>query len=212
MDVRVNHKEGWTTKKGEPRRMLKNWCFQSLVLGKTLESHLDCKEIKPVNPKGNQPWVFIGRTDAEAEFPILWPPDVKSQLIGKDPDAGKYWRQEEKGATEDEMVGCHQQLNGHDFEQTSGANQGQGNLHAAVHGVTKSQTWLSDSTTTTYIKGRNWHKVAQERRALQPHTTSWRRLYFLFYFIFNLYIIVLVSPSIKMNPPQVYMCSPSWHL
>ena len=90
------------------------------MVEKTLESPLDCKEIKPVNPKGNQPWIFIGRTDAEAETPILQPPDVKSQLIREDPDAGKDWRQEEKGTTEDEMVGWHHLLNGHEFEQTLG--------------------------------------------------------------------------------------------
>ena len=89
----LDHKEGWAPK---------NWCFPTVVLEKTLESPLNNKEIKPVNPKGNQPWIFIGRVDAEA--PILWPPDVKSQLTGKDPDAGKDWRQEEKGMTEDEMV------------------------------------------------------------------------------------------------------------
>ena len=93
MDV---YAEGW---------VLKNWHFPTVVLEKTLESPLDCKEIKPINPKGNQPWIFIGRTDAEAEAPILWPPDVKSQLILKDPSARKDWRQEEKGTTEDEMVG-----------------------------------------------------------------------------------------------------------
>ena len=86
------------------------------------------KEIKPVNPKGNQPWIFILRTDAEAEAPILWPPDEKSWLIGEDPDAGKDWGQEEKGATEDEMVGWHHQLNGHEFEQTLGDGEGQGSL------------------------------------------------------------------------------------
>ena len=91
----VDHKESWAPK---------NWCFWTVVLEKTLESPLDCKEIKPVNPKGNQSWVFIGRTDAEAEALKLWPPDVKSWLIGKDPDAGKDWRQGEKGMTEDEMV------------------------------------------------------------------------------------------------------------
>ena len=95
---------------------LKNWCFWTVVLEKTLESSLDCKEIQPVHPKGNQSWIFIGRTDAEAEVPILWPPDVKSWLIWKDPDAGKDWRREEKGTTEDEMVGWHHWLNGHEFE------------------------------------------------------------------------------------------------
>ena len=93
----------------------KNWCFWTVVLQKTLESPLDCKEIQIVHPKGNQSWIFIGRTDAEAEAPILWPPDVKNWLIGKDADAGKDWRQEEKGMTEDEIVGWHHQLNGHEF-------------------------------------------------------------------------------------------------
>ena len=99
-----------------------------VVLEKTLESPLDSKEIKPVNPKGNQPWIFIGRTDAEAEAPILWSPDVKSQPIGKDPDAGKDWGQEEKGVIEDEMVGWHHWLSGHEFEQTLGDSEGQGSL------------------------------------------------------------------------------------
>ena len=103
----LDHKEGW---------VLKNWCFWTVVLEKTLERPLDCREIKPVNPKRNQSWIFIGRTDAEAETPILWPPDVKNWLIRKDPDAGKDWRQEEKGSTEDEMVGWHHQLNGHESE------------------------------------------------------------------------------------------------
>ena len=94
----------------------KNWCFWTVVLEKTLESPLDCKEIKPVHPKGNQSWIFTGRTDAEAEIPILWPPDGKNQLIGKNPDAGKDWRQEEKGMTEDETVGWHHWLNGHEFK------------------------------------------------------------------------------------------------
>ena len=115
----LDHKEGWE---------MKNWCFWIVVLEKTLESPLDSKEIKPVNPKGNQPWMFIGRTDAEAEDLILWPPDANSQLIGKDPDAGKDWGQEEKGVTEDEMVRWHHQLTGHKFEQTTGDSEGQGSL------------------------------------------------------------------------------------
>ena len=93
----------------------KNWCFWTVVLEKSLQSPLDCKEIQPVHPKVNQPWVFIGRTDVEAETPVLWLPETKSWLIWKDPDAGKDWRQEEKGTTEDEMVGWHQRLNGHGF-------------------------------------------------------------------------------------------------
>ena len=102
----LDYKESWVQK---------NWCFWTVVLEKTLESPLDCKEIQPVHPKGNQSWILIGRTDAKAEAPILWSPDVKSWLIWEDPDAGKDWGQEEKGMTEDEMVGWHHQLNGHEF-------------------------------------------------------------------------------------------------
>ena len=105
----------------------KNWCFWTVVLEKTLESPMDCKEIQPVHSKGDQSWIFIGRTDAEAEAQILWPPDVKSQLIGKAPDSGKDWRQE-KGVTEDEMVGWHCWLDGHELEQAPGSSEGQGNL------------------------------------------------------------------------------------
>ena len=94
----------------------KNWCFWAVVLEKTLESPLDCKEIQPVHPKGDQSWVFTGRTDAEAEAPILWLPHAKSWLTGKAPDAGKDWGEEEKGTTEDEMAGWHHRLNGHEFE------------------------------------------------------------------------------------------------
>ena len=94
----------------------KNWCFWTMMLKKTLKSPLECMEIKPVHIKGNQSWIFIGRTEAEAETPVLWPPGAKSQLIRKDPDAGKDWRQGEKGMTEDEMVGWHHRVNGHEFE------------------------------------------------------------------------------------------------
>ena len=106
----------------------KNWCFWTVVLGKTFESPLDCREIQPVNPKGYQSWIFIGRTDAEAETPILWPSDVKNWLIGKDPVAGKDWGQEEKGTAEDEMLGWHLWLDGHEFEQALGVGGGQGSL------------------------------------------------------------------------------------
>ena len=99
-----------------------------MVLEKTLESPLDSKEIQPVHPKGNQSWIFIGRSDAEAEAPILWPSDAKNRLFGKDPDAGNGWRQKEKGMTEDEMVGWHHQLDGHEFEQAPGIGDGQGSL------------------------------------------------------------------------------------
>ena len=109
-------------------RRLIAWCFWIMVLEKTLESPLDCKEIKPVNPEGNQTWIFTGRTAAEVEAPILWPPDVKSRLIKKDPDAGKDWWQEEKGATEDEMVGWHYCFNKDESEQTLRDSEGQGSL------------------------------------------------------------------------------------
>ena len=108
--------------------VLKNWCFWRVVLEKTLESPLDCKEIQPVHPKGDLSWVFIGGTDVEAETPILWPSDEKSWLIWKDPDAGKDWGQEEKGTTEDQMVGWHHRLIGHDFEWTPVVGDGQGAL------------------------------------------------------------------------------------
>ena len=117
--------ESWTIKKAEHWRI---GAFWTVVLEKTLESPLDCKEIQPVNPKGNQSWIFTGMTDAEAETPILGPPDVKNWLIGKDPDAGKYWEQEEKETTENEMVGWHHQLDGHEFEQAPGDGEGQGGL------------------------------------------------------------------------------------
>ena len=112
--------------------VLKNWCFWTVVLEKTLESPLDSKEIQPVHPKGNQSGIFIGRTDTVAETPMLWPPDVKNWLICKDPDAGKDWRQEEKGMTEDEMVGWHHRLNGHGFGWTLGVGVGQGCLVCCV--------------------------------------------------------------------------------
>ena len=103
---------------------LKNWCFQIVVLEKTLESPLNYKETKPVNTKGNQPWIFIVRTDIETEVPILWPPNVKSWRIRKDPDAGKDWRQKEKGAAEDEMIRWYHQCHGHEFEQSPGDSEG----------------------------------------------------------------------------------------
>ena len=106
----------WLVIEARSDAVSENWCFLTVVLEKTLESPLDCKEIQPVHPEGDQSWVFIGRTDAEAETPVLWPPHVKSWLIGKDPDAGRDWGQEEKGPTEDEMAGCHHRLNGHESE------------------------------------------------------------------------------------------------
>ena len=131
----LDYKESW---------MQKNWCFWTVVLVKTLESPLDCEEIQSVHPKGDQSWVFIGGTGVEAEIPILWPPDAKSWLIWKDPDAGKNWGQEEKGTTEDEMVGWHHQHNGHVFGWTLVMDREP--WHTAVHGVAKSWKWLRNWT------------------------------------------------------------------
>ena len=129
----LDHKEGWAQK---------NWCFRTVVLGKTLEGPLGCKEIQLVHQEGNQSWVFIGRTDVETEAPKLWPPDVNSWLIGKDPDAGK-----EKGTGEDEMAGRHHQLNGREFGQTLGVGDGQGGL------VCCSPCGCKESDTTEWL---NW--------------------------------------------------------
>ena len=154
----LDHKEGWA---------LKNWCFLTVVLEKTLESPLDRKEIQPVNPKGNQPWILFERTYVEAEVPMLWPPDAKSQLTRKHPDAGKDWRQEEKRVTEDEMVGWYQWLNGHDFEQNTGDTEGQGSLVCCrPQGFKESQ--LSDwtKTTTTYSNGTDYLQVGNFEQTL----------------------------------------------
>ena len=115
----LDYKESWVPK---------NWCFWTVVLEKTLESSLDSKEIQPVHPKWDQSWIFIRRTDAEAEAPVLWPPVVKNWLISKGSDAGKDWREKEKGTTENEITGQHQRLNGHEFEQALGVGDGQGSL------------------------------------------------------------------------------------
>ena len=128
-------KEGW---------VLKNWCFQTVVLEKTLESPLDSKEIKPVNPKRNQPVIFITRSNAEAEAPILWSPDVKSWFMGKEPDAGKDWRQEEKGTIKDEMVEWYHRFDEHEFEQVLGDGNGQG-CSLWDHKESDMTEWLSNS-------------------------------------------------------------------
>ena len=128
--------------------------FLTVVLEKTLESPLDCKEIQPLNPKGNQSWIFTGRTDAEAEAPILWPPDAKNWLIGKDPDAGKDGRQEEKGTTEDEMARWHHQLDGHEFEKALGVGDGQGIL------LLCSPWGHKESDMTEWL---NWTEFEQQR-------------------------------------------------
>ena len=142
--------EGWVPK---------NWCFWTVVLEKTLESLLDCKEVQPVHPKGDESWVFIERNDAKAGTPILWPPHAKSWLIGKDSDAGRDWRQEEKRVTEDEIVGWHYQLDGHVFEQVLGIDDGQGSLACSSSwGRKESDTteWLK-WTETSQIRADAWH-------------------------------------------------------
>ena len=133
----LDYKESWA---------LKYWWFWTVVLEKTLESPLDCKEIQLVHPKGNQFWIFIGRTDTEAEAPIIWPPGEKNWLIRKDHDAGKDWRQEEKGTTEDKMVGWHHLFNGHELEQALGVGDGQGGLTCCSpwhHKESDTTEWLS---------------------------------------------------------------------
>ena len=132
---KLDHKESWAQK---------NWCFWTVVL-KTLESPLDCKEIKPVHPKGNQSWIFIGRTDAKAEAPLLWPPNAKTRLFGKDPDPGKDWRQEEKVTTEDEMDGIIDLMD-MSLSKLRELVMYREAWHVAVHGVSTSQTWVSDWT------------------------------------------------------------------
>ena len=167
--------ESWTIKKGWA---LNNWCFWTVVLEKILESPLDCKEIKWISPKGNQSWIFIGRTDPEAQAPILWLLDAKSWLIRKDPDAGKDWRQEEKGVTQDEMAGWHQWLNGCESEWTLGVGDGQG-------GLACSDSWgRKESDTTERL---NWTefifyslmKVKSESKVAQSwlFATLWTAAY-----------------------------------
>ena len=140
----LNHKERWAPK---------NWCIPSVVLEKTLESPLDCKEIKPVDPKENKPWIFIGKTYVEAQ--ILCLPFEKSQFIGKDPDAGKDWRQEEKGMTEDKMVVWHHQINGHEFEQALGDDEGQRSLACCIPWVRKESDMTEQLNNNNKISNRH---------------------------------------------------------
>ena len=147
----LDYKESWAPK---------DWCFWIVVLEKIIESPLDCKEIKPVSPKGNQSWIFIGRTDAKAETPILWPPDAKNWLIWKDSEAGKDWRWGEKGMTGDEMVGWHHQLNGREFEQTLG-DSGQRSLVCC-------SPWGHEESDTTYWLNNNNKRKGTDAKAETP--------------------------------------------
>ena len=137
--------------------VLKNWCFWTVVLEKTLVSPLDCKEIQPVHTKRDQSWVFIGRTDVESESPILWPPGSKSWLIWKDPDPGRDWGQEKKGTTEDEMAGWHHWLDGHEFGWTPGVGDGQGGLaccHKVRHDWATELNWTEQYHSTSHVQGK----------------------------------------------------------
>ena len=165
----LDHKESWAPK---------NWCFWAMVLEETLESPLDCKEIQLVHPKGDQSWVFIGGTDVEAETPILWPPDVKNWLIWKDPDAGKDWGQEEKGVTEDEIVGWHHWLDGHGFGWAVGVGDGQGGLACCG-------SWGHKELDTT--EWLNWTEL------------NWNEPYYNFLFL-------LLCPPLVFRHSRKYLC------
>ena len=163
----IDYKKNWT---------LKSWCFWTMVLEKTLESPLDCREIQPVHPKGDQSWVFIGRTDAEAETPILWPPDAKNWLIWKDPDPWKYWRQEEKGMTEDDMIGWHHWLNRYELSKVQELVMDREAWHAAVHEFAGSQTQLRDLTELNYylvLFQHLIHNSGSKRTEIQLHEWVW---------------------------------------
>jgi len=167
--LELDYKESWA---------LKNWCFWTVVLEKTLENPLDSKEIQPVHPKGNRSWIFIGRTDAEAETPILWPPDANNWFAGKDSDAGKDCRWEEKGLTEDEMVGWHHRFNGHEFEQALGVGDGEGSL-------TCCRPWSCKESDMT--EGLNWSEL------------NWIDLIFLFLAEYC-YLVARSCPTL-LRPP-----------
>ena len=149
----------------EERWVLKNWCFWTMVLEKTLESPLDCKEIQPVHSKGDQSCVFIGKTDAETETPILWPLHAESWLIGKDPEAWRDSGQEEKGMTEDEMAGWHHRLDGHELSKLREFVMDREDWRAAIHGVTKSRTQLS-----------NWTELTSKRKKLEHFLTPYTKI------------------------------------
>ena len=172
----LDYKESWAQK---------NRCFWTVLLEKALESPLDCKEIQPVHPRGDQSWMFIGRTDVKAETPVLWPPDAKSWLNGKDPDAGKDWGQEEKGTTEDEMAGCHHRLDGNEFEWTPGVGDGQGGLACCSSwdckesDMTEGLNWTELNVQTdlmrtlgAWIKSYRWDQLEARRLWCHPFVSA----------------------------------------
>ena len=167
------------------------WCFWTVELEKTLESPLVCKEIQPVNPIRNQPWIFIGRANAEAEVPVLWPTAAKRWLIGKEPDARKDWRQKKKRVAEDEVVRWHHQLNGHEFEQTLEDSEGQGSLMCCSHGFSKSQTWVSNWTTIATTTIGNY----------RPGTTN--NVQHSYVFLFGIYYFPIETYSKIINLKKV---------
>ena len=138
----LDYKESW---------MPKNWCFWTVVLEKTLKCSLDCKETQSAHPKGSQCWIFMGRIDAEAEVSVIWPPDAKNWLTRKDPDGGKYWRQEEKGMTEDKMVGWHHQLDGRGFEQALGVGDRQGSMTCPMQSMGSQRVWQDWATELNWL-------------------------------------------------------------
>ena len=179
----LDQKEGWA---------LKNSWFWIVVLEKTLEGPWNCKETKPVSPKGNQPWILIKRTDAKTEAPILWSSDVKSQLTGKDPDAGKDWGQEDKGATKDEMVRWHHQFNGHEFEQTLEIVKEREAWYAAVHGVTKNRTYDLGHT----IEHRETWALSLKQEAKMPLLLGLLHLF--------TYLCIYLYPSLSFRKINTY--------
>ena len=195
----LDYKDSW---------VLKNWCFWTVVLEKTLESPLDCKEIQLVHPKGNQSWIVIGRTDAEAEIPILWPPDLKNWLIGKHPDAGKDWRWEEKGMTKDERVGWHHQLNGREFEQALGVGDGQGSLACcSLWGHKESDTtenWLKSTSKTRTKKvkhyWRHWEADKHEKLLFETQMQSSLRNRPLICHLFESFSSSKTVPVVSFSP------------
>ena len=180
--------------------MPKNWCFWTVVLEKTLESPLDCKEIQPVSPKGNQSRIFIGRTDAEVEAPILGPSDAKNWLLRKDPDAGKDWRQEEKGTTQNEMVGWHHQLDGHEFKQALGVGDGQGSL-ACCSPWGRKESDTTEQLNWTELKWHEepWAALAHiKHRGLCTTELNWKT----FYIVTTVLPYLLIFLPVEFHPSQ----------